>query len=514
MHPYIHAQTTPDKPAYVMTDTGQALTYRQLDEQSNQFAHLLRARGVQSGDHISLMLENRLEFFVVTWGAQRAGVIFTALSTRLKTEEIIYILDNSHAKLFLTSHAHAEQAAAVLPRIQHSVPHRLMVDGGAPGFDDFAAEMARQPTTPIADERGGGDMLYSSGTTGKPKGVFISPESEDIAFPGTLTHICASYFGMNADTLYLSPAPLYHAAPMRYCMTIGRLGGTSYVMPHFDPEDYMRQVQRYKITHSQLVPTMFVRMLKLDASVRAKYDMSSLKFAIHAAAPCPVPVKRQMIDWWGPVIWEYYAGTEGNGLTLVDSEAWLAYPGTVGKPALGTPRICDDDGNELPVGQIGTVYFEGGKDFTYHGDPKKTAETRNAKGWTTLGDVGYLNQDGYLFLTDRKAYMIISGGVNIYPQEIEDLLLTHPKVLDAAVFGIPNEDFGEEVKAVVQLRNPSDADPATAQELIEFCRQNLSSIKVPRSVDFIDEVPRYPTGKLYKRLLRDPYWAGRGSSIV
>ena len=514
MHPYIHAQIAPNKPAYVMTDTGETLTYRQLDERSNQFAHLLRARGVQSGDHISLMLENRLDFFVVTWGAQRAGIIFTAMSTRLKTEEIVYILENSRAKLFLTSSALADEAATVLPRMQASVPNRLMIGGPAPGYDDFAAEMARQPVTPIADQRGGGDMLYSSGTTGKPKGIFIQPESEDIAFFSRLLSICADYFSMNPDTRYLSPAPLYHAAPMRYCMAVARLGGTAYIMPHFDAEQYMRQVQRYKITHTQLVPTMFVRMLKLEPSVRAKYDMSSLKFAIHAAAPCPIPVKKQMLDWWGPIIWEYYAGTEGNGFTLASAQDWLAHPGTVGKPVTGTPRICDDDGNELPTGQIGTIYFEGGTEFTYHDDPKKTAETRNSKGWTTLGDVGYLNQDGYLFLTDRKAYMIISGGVNIYPQEVEDLLVTHPKVLDAAVFGIPNEEFGEEVKAVVQLRNPADANPATAQELIDFCRESLSSIKAPRSVDFMDELPRYPTGKLYKRLLRDPYWAGRGSAIV
>ena len=512
-HPHIHAKSFPNKPAYVMTDTGATLTFKQLDEQSNQFAHLLRARGIQAGDHISLMLENRLDFFVATWGAQRAGIIFTALSTRLKTDEVVYILENSQAKLFLTSKAFADVAATVLPQIQ-GVANRIMIDGPAPGYDDFATEMAKQPTTPIADERGGGDMLYSSGTTGKPKGVFIAPESEDITFVGALTNICANYFGFNTEAVYLSPAPIYHAAPMRYCMTVVRLGGTVHIMPHFDAEDYMRQVERNKITHSQLVPTMFVRMLKLDPAVRAKYDMSSLKFAIHAAAPCPIPVKQQMMEWWGPIIWEYYAGTEGNGLTLVNADGWLANKGTVGKAVLGVIHICDDEGNELPTGEVGTIYFGDGKVFAYHGDDKKTAETRHPKGWTTLGDVGYVNQDGYLFLTDRKAYMIISGGVNIYPQEVEDLLVTHPKVLDAAVFGIPNEDFGEEVKAVVQLRDPSEAGEATAQELIEFCRSNLSNIKSPKSIDFMDELPRHPTGKLYKRLLRDPYWAGRATSII
>ncbi len=514
MHPSIHALKTPNKVAYMMADGSKSITYRELDEQSNQFAHVLRSRGIQSGDHISLMLENRLDFFVACFGAHRAGLIFTAMSTRLKEDEVVYILENSGAKLFLTSQAHADLAASVLPRIQATVTHRLALDGPLPGYADFATELAQQPKTPIADQRGGGDMLYSSGTTGKPKGVYLAPESEDIAHVGTLTNICTTYFGMGEDMVYLSPAPLYHAAPMRYTMIVARLGGTGIIMPSFDAEQYMQLVAQHKITHTQLVPTMFVRMLKLDPAVRAKYDMRSLKFAIHAAAPCPIPVKQQMMDWWGPIIWEYYAGTEGNGLTLVNAQQWLANVGTVGKAVLGQLHICDDEGNELPTGDIGTIYFGEGKEFTYHGDAKKTAETRHPKGWTTLGDVGYVNADGYLFLTDRKAYMIISGGVNIYPQEVEDLLVTHPKVLDAAVFGIPNDEFGEEVKAVVQLREPADANAATAQALIDFCKANLSSVKSPKSLDFMDELPRHPTGKLYKRLLRDPYWAGRASSIV
>jgi long-chain acyl-CoA synthetase len=319
---------------------------------------------------------------------------------------------------------------------------------------------------------------------------------------------------MGADTVYLSPGPLYHAAPLRFAMTVMRLGGTVVVMEHFDAAEFLALVPKHRITHTQVVPTMFVRMLKLSDAQRKAHDLSSLRIAIHAAAPCPVPVKQQMIDWWGPVIWEYYAGTEGMGMTLVDSPQWLAHKGTVGRAVVGVLHICDEEGNELPQGQTGGVYFSDGKVFEYHNDPEKTAQSKNAKGWTTLGDIGHVDAEGYLYLTDRKANMIISGGVNIYPQEAENLLVTHPKVFDVAVFGVPNEEFGEEVKAVVQPRDMGEAGKALEEELIAFCREHLSSIKCPRSVDFLAELPRHPTGKLYKRLLRDKYWAGHGSKIL
>jgi acyl-CoA synthetase (AMP-forming)/AMP-acid ligase II len=285
-------------------------------------------------------------------------------------------------------------------------------------------------------------------------------------------------------------------------------------MEHFDPEQALATLQKYRTTHSQWVPTMFVRMLKLPEEVRRKYDASSMKVAIHAAAPCPIPVKRQMIEWWGPVIFEYYAGTEGNGFCAIRSDEWLAHPGSVGKALLGELHIVGEDGNECPVGESGTIYFANGPEFSYHNDPKKTAEARNEKGWSTLGDVGYVDKDGYLYLTDRKAFMIISGGVNIYPQEAENILINHPRVADVAVIGVPNEDFGEEVKAVVQPMNWSDATPALAEELVAYCRQHLSAIKCPRTVDFERELPRHPTGKLYKRLIRDRYWGNRDSKIV
>ena len=313
--------------------------------------------------------------------------------------------------------------------------------------------------------------------------------------------------------VYLSPAPLYHAAPLRFCMSVHQVGGTVIVMERFDPEEALALIQRYQVTHSQVVPTMFVRMLKLPDEVRARYDVSSLAGVVHAAAPCPVALKEQMIEWWGPIIHEYYAGTEGNGFVYCNSEDWLAHKGTVGKAIAGEIHIVDEDGEEVPVGQEGTIYFGGGTEFEYHNDPKKTAESRNDKGWSTLGDVGRLDEDGFLYLTDRKSYMIITGGVNVYPQEAENILAMHPKVLDVAVIGVPNEDFGEEVKAVVQPMDMAEAGPDLERELIAYCREHLADVKCPRSVDFTDELPRHPTGKLYKRLLRDKYWEGRDSRI-
>jgi acyl-CoA synthetase (AMP-forming)/AMP-acid ligase II len=372
------------------------------------------------------------------------------------------------------------------------------------------------PVTPIADEVGGADMLYSSGTTGRPKGVRVPLQGNLIDAPNALVMLTQGLFGFNRDSIYLSPAPLYHAAPLRYSMTVHRLGGTVVVMEHFDAEEALRNIETYKASASQWVPTMFVRMLKLPDAVRLKYDVSSMKSAVHAAAPCPIEVKRKMIEWWGPVIHEYYAGTEGNGFCYVGSPDWLAHPGTVGKSLLGPVHICGEHGEELPVGEEGTIYFESESQFEYHNDTKKTAESRHPEhaNWSTLGDVGKLDADGFLYLTDRKAFMIISGGVNIYPQEAENLLINHPKVADVAVIGVPNEDFGEEVKAVVQPADWADAGPALADELMAYTRANLSAIKCPRSIDFDRELPRHPTGKLYKRLIRDRYWDKRDSKIV
>jgi long-chain acyl-CoA synthetase len=517
MYPGQHAKTFPDKPAYVMADGGEVVTYGQLDERSNRCAQLLRGLGLVPGDSIAIFMENHARFLEICWAAQRSGLYYTAISSRLTAPEVAYIAGDCGAKVLFTSPSRldvAGEAAASCPTLLA----RYVVDGDsvAPLPEDFSSyedAIARCPATPVADEAEGADMLYSSGTTGKPKGVRVKLPGVPAGTPNTMVAFVGGLYQVDADSVYLSPAPLYHAAPLRFNMTIHRFGGTSIVMEHFDPLRALALIERHRVTHSQWVPTMFVRMLKLDPAERGRFDLASHRVAIHAAAPCPVAVKEQMIGWWGPIVHEYYGGTEGNGLCAIDSSDWLAHRGSVGKPILGVAHILDDEGRELGAGETGNVYFSDGPRFEYHNDPDKTRKAYNEKGWSTLGDIGYLDEDGFLHLTDRKAYMIISGGVNIYPQEAEDVLVTHPKVADVAVFGIPSEEFGEEVKAVVQPMAMRDVGPELEQELLEYCRTRLAKIKCPRSIDFEAELPRHPTGKLYKRLLRDRYWTGRESRI-
>jgi long-chain acyl-CoA synthetase len=513
MHPMHHAAATPEKPAIVMNGSGASLTYGQLEARSNQVAQLLRARGLGQGDSIAVLMENCPEYFEIAWGAQRAGLYFACISTKLTADEVAYILADSGAKAVFATPGLASVAAAAADQVP-GVASRLAVGGDVPGFERFETARDSQTTGRIADESAGADMLYSSGTTGRPKGIRVPLTGAPIDAPNPLQMMANALFGIQQDAVYLSPAPLYHAAPLRWCMSVHKIGGTVVVMEKFDPEAYLAAVQTHKVTDSQLVPTMFVRMLKLPEAVRASYDVSSLKMAVHAAAPCPVPVKEQMIDWWGPIIFEYYAGTEGNGFCMLSASEWLNKKGSVGRALLGELKIVGEAGEVVPTGESGTVYFANGPQFEYHNAPEKTADSRNSQGWTTLGDVGYVDGDGYLFLTDRKAFMIISGGVNIYPQEAENVLVTHPKVADVAVFGVPNEEMGEEVKAVIQPVSMADAGPDLAAELMGWCRERLSHIKCPRSVDFLEELPRHPTGKLYKRLLRDQYWTGRTSTIV
>jgi long-chain acyl-CoA synthetase len=505
-HPSIHARTQPNKIAYQMAGTGKAITYRELDELSNQGAHLFRSLGLKAGDHIAFLMENRLAFMEICWAAQRAGLYYTAISRYLTKDEIAYIINDCRAKVFITSPQCAAQVRDLVTGAP-GAPIFFMLDEVEPGYRSWDREAIAQPVSPVADEIAGYDMLYSSGTTGRPKGVKKAFEGKPIDWPNPLLMtLCASMCGMGPDSIYLSPAPLYHAAPLRFNMMAITLGGTSIIMEHFDAEEFLRLVEKRKVTQSQLVPTMFVRMLKLPEEVRGRYDMSSLKGAIHAAAPCPVEVKAKMIDWWGPILIEYYAGSEGNGVTVCTSQQWLDHRGSVGRAVVGKIKILDENDAELPVGEIGTVYFADAPVFTYHNDPEKTKRAYNAKGWSTLGDVGYVDQNGFLYLTDRKSYMIISGGVNIYPQETEDVLINHPAVADVAVFGVPNEEMGEEVKAVVQPHDMASAGQALEAELIQFCRKHLSAIKCPRSIDFEAELPRTPTGKLVKRHLRDRYW--------
>ncbi|MFN8038156.1 MAG: AMP-binding protein [Acidimicrobiales bacterium] len=508
------AASTPDKAAYVMAGTGEAVSYAELDADAMRIAQLFRSIGLQVGDHVAFCLENHPAFYKLAWGATYAGLYFTAISSRLTAEETEYIVNDCGAQAFVTSAYKRDVAAEIADRIPE-VKLRLMVDGVVDGYEPFEAAVAAQPAEPLPEPRiAGKDMLYSSGTTGRPKGVKPSFPSDPLDTPTAVTGLGMLLLGYTDQMVYLSPAPLYHAAPLRFSMSVHQVGGTVVVMEHFDPETFLELAQRFGVTHTQVVPTMFVRLLKLPDDVRARYDVSSLQMAVHAAAPCPVAVKEQMIEWWGPIIHEYYAGTEGNGFVYTDSLGWLDHRGSVGKALVGVIHIVDEEGKEVPVGEEGTVYFESEADFEYHNDPEKTAASRLGNGWSTLGDVGRLDEDGYLYLTDRKAYMIITGGVNVYPQEAENVLAMHPAVFDVAVIGVPNEDFGEEVKAVVQLQDGQEPSPELERELIAYCREHLADVKCPRTVDFVDELPRHPTGKLYKRLLKDQYWAGHDSRII
>jgi acyl-CoA synthetase (AMP-forming)/AMP-acid ligase II len=513
MYPAVHAAANPDKVAYTMAASEESVTYGQLDARSNQGAQLLRSIGLQAGDGIAILMENNARFFEICWAAQRSGLIYTTISSRLTAPEVQYILGDSGAKVLVTSHA-LRDVAAKLGETAEKLMGRFMVGGTLPGFDSWEASLAAQPSEPIEDEAEGTDMLYSSGTTGRPKGVRFELPNQPLGTPPALVALLKGIYGAGADSVYLSPAPLYHAAPLRFTMAMLRLGATCVLMEQFDAVAALRLIERHRVTHSQWVPSMFVRMFKLPEEDRSRHDVSSLRVAIHAAAPCPIPVKEKMIEWWGPILYEYYAGTEGNGFTSITSEEWLVHKGSVGRSLTAPIHILDDEGNELPAGEAGGVYFGGETAFKYHNAPEKTAESTSRHGYTTLGDVGYVNEEGYLYLTDRKADMIISGGVNIYPREAENVLVTHPSVADVAVFGVPNEDFGEEVKAVVQPIDMTDAGPELERELITYCQSQIAKIKCPRSVDFEAELPRHPTGKLYKRLLKDRYWGNRSSRIV
>jgi acyl-CoA synthetase (AMP-forming)/AMP-acid ligase II len=506
-HPRYHAEQTPDKPAYIMAGTGRAVSYGQLEERVNRCSQYFRDIGLQPQDHMAILMENNEQYLELVCAAQVAGLFYTTISTHLTADEVEYIVNNCDAKLFVTSSQMKETAAALLDRTP-KVEARLCVGGGVEGYLPYHETVAAYPATPIPEDIEGRDMLYSSGTTGRPKGIKVD-HTEDLPFgevhPASMKMI--TVFGLDENTVYLSPAPLYHAAPLRWCLWTLRMGGTVIVMERFDPEEALSLIEKYRVTHSQWVPTHFIRMLKLPEAVRRKYDVSSMKVAVHAAAPCPIPVKEKMIEWWGPVIYEYYAGTEGNTFLAITPQEWLTHKGSVGRPFIGTIHILDETGNELPPGNVGTIYVADGMPFEYHKEPDKTREAQDSRGWTTMGDIGYMDEEGYVYLTDRKADMIISGGVNIYPQESELLLVTHPKVADAAVFGIPNPDYGEEVKAVVQPVDMEDAGPSLEEELIEFCRSRLAKIKCPRSIDFEKELPRTPSGKLIKRILKERYKA-------
>ena len=511
--PTWHAEQTPDAPAIILGASGETTTYAELEDRSSRLARALRTRGISGGGQLAVLMENNRPFLEVLWAAQRSGLHFTAINSHLRPAEVQYVLDDCGATALVSSAAMADVVSSLdVSRI----PVRVSAVGDLDGFERYEDVLAGEEPGPLDDEREGREMLYSSGTTGRPKGVRKplpdTPFGDPSAVPVQVAQGIGMY-GVATGSVYLSPAPLYHAAPLVYSMSMHRLGGTVVVMEQFDPRLCLELIERHRVSVAQFVPTMFVRMLHVPKNERERYDTSSLQTVIHAAAPCPVPVKRQMIEWWGPIIHEYYAGTEDIGSTFITSQEWLEHPGSVGRP-INECHIVGDDGEELPTGEAGVVYFAGGRPFEYHNDAEKTASIANVKGWRTLGDIGYLDEDGYLFLTDRKAHMIISGGVNIYPQEAENVLAAHPAVRDVAVIGVPDPEMGEAVKAVVQALDPAAAGPHLEAELLAHCRAELATYKCPRSIDFVDELPRDDNGKLYKRVLRERYWEGHDSLVI
>ena len=518
MYPDKYAAKNPERAAFIMASSGQSVSYAEFEMRANRMAHLLCAEGLGQRDHFSIMMENNDRYLEACAAGERTGLYYTCINSYLTADELAYILDNSESQILITSMLKLGVAIDAVAQ-SNKVRKVLVVDAGAnqlpEGFEDYATACQSFPVTPIDNERLGTAMLYSSGTTGRPKGIIRPLPEQPPAEALPIFDFLGQLWHYREDMVYLSPAPLYHSAPQAAVNLTIRQGGTVIIMERFDPEAYLSLIEQYTATHSQLVPTMFSRMLKLPEAVRRSYDLSSLEIAVHAAAPCPVMVKQQMIEWWGPIIHEYYGATEGLGFSACNTEEWLAHPGTVGKIVLGELSVLDDEMQPLPQGSPGTLWFKTATEFEYHDDAEKTAEATSPDGeMTTVGDVGYLDEDGFLFLTDRKTFMIISGGVNIYPQESEDLLIAHPKVADAAVFGVPNVDLGEEVKAVIQVVPGTAEEESLTQELLDYLAEHLSRQKIPRSIDYIAEMPRLPTGKLYKRLLRDQYWGEGQSRIV
>ncbi|MFC4948872.1 acyl-CoA synthetase [Pseudonocardia sp. GCM10023141] len=516
MYPGTFAALTPDKPAVVMADSGAVLTYAELEERSIRLSRALHDAGLRPGDAVALLSENSLRYYEVFWAAMRSGLYITAINQHLTAAEVAYIVGDCGARALVVSAALSDVATAIVA-LTPGVEVRLAVGGsavggsavggGIEGHDDYDAALAAASAEPLPHQPRGRDMLYSSGTTGLPKGVRAPLPVQQVQEGGDpLLGIFGPLYGFDADTVYLSPAPLYHAAPLRFGGMIHQVGGTVVVMPKFEPRAALAAIERFGVTHSQWVPTMFVRMLKLPAAERARHDLSTHRVAVHAAAPCPVEVKQAMIAWWGPILQEYYAATEAIGITVIDSETWLQRPGSVGRSLLGVLHICGDDGRELPVGEVGLIYFEREVlPFAYHNDPAKTAQAQHPEhpGWGTTGDVGYLDEDGFLFLTDRKAFMIISGGVNIYPQEVENVLTLHPAVFDLAVIGVPDDEMGELVKAVVQPADGAVPGPELERELLAFLAGRIARFKMPRTIDFVTELPRTATGKLQKHRIRE-----------
>jgi long-chain acyl-CoA synthetase len=488
----------PQKAALIMGASGARTTFAQLRERTDTMVSLLAGRGLRYADHLALLFGNEPQVFPVAWAAQRTGLYFTPINWHLTAAESAYVVGDCDAKILLTSPMQHDLVSAICAAVPSVEP--IVIDEAAfPEVSDHGADAE------LPQEWEGFAMFYSSGTTGKPKGILRAPVRTPAGTTGAIDHLMRSLYGLDSDTVYLSTGPLYHAAPLGWCMSAQRIGGTAVVMERFDAEQTLEYIQRYRVTHVQFVPAMMVRLLRLPKEVRDQYDLSSLRTVIHAAAPCPVEVKREIIEWFGPIVWEYYAGSEGNGYFAIDSTDWLAHPGSVGQAMFGTPHIVDDDGVELPSGEVGTVWMEGTGTFAYHKDSAKTGTAFNRQGWSTLGDLGHLDEDGYLYLSDRRADLILAGGVNIYPQEVENTLVLHPLVFDAAVVGVADEEMGQRVLAIVELEPSVEPTPELAEELIAFCQANLAKFKCPRELKFAPNLPRLPSGKLLRRRIRDEY---------
>lgn len=490
------------KPAVVLHPSGTAVTFDDLDTRANRLAHFLRRAGLAAGDSVAILMENNEHIHAAMWAARRSGFYYTMVNTHLSAGEIAYIVSDSGAKAVISVRAMravCERLPGVMPDGMPAV--LLIADDDLDGWLRYPECVADEPAEPMVSERCGQLLQYSAGSTGRPKGIRrpLDPRSAKLTTP------VFEALGVTGESVYLSPTPTYHTAPAMWTMAAQSVGATVVMMERFDAEQALRCIETYGVTHAQFVPTMFVKMLRLPESTRQRYDLSSLQRVVHAAAPCPPAIKRQMIDWWGPIIDEYYGSSEGAGVSFIRAQEWLDHPGSVGRPMLGTPHILDENGSELPAGQIGEIYYEGGYPFEYLNDEAKTAEARTPQGWVTVGDVGYLDADGYLYLTDRRNHMIISGGVNIYPQETENELIAHPLVVDAAVFGVPDVEMGQSVKAVVQLTDPSRGTDDFGRELIDWLRERLAHYKCPRSISFEPQLPRTDAGKLYKRALVEKY---------
>jgi long-chain acyl-CoA synthetase len=511
MHPSQWAERHPGHAAIVTAADGMVRDYAALESASNRGAHLLRRLGLGRGDRIALWCDTRPDYLEICWAAERAGLTFIPLSTRLTADEAGCIIADCDARLIVAGQTVANALRGLLASAAMRGRPTATVGWSMPGALEWHAETAALPELPIADQSGGRPMLYSSGTTGRPKGIVHAERPSDITAEHHYEPWLRAEFGLDETSIFASPAPVYHAAPLVFSLTAHRLGATVVTFERFDAEAFLAAVERYRISHAQLVPTMMIRLLRLAEAARQRHDLSSLRAVIHSGAPCPIAVKQAMINWLGPIVHEYYGGSEGFGRTCISAGEWLGRPGSVGRPRFGIVHVCDEAGHELPAGETGLVYFESDVTFAYHDDPQKTRDAAHPDHprWRTFGDIGHVDPEGYLTLTDRKAFTIVSGGVNIYPQEIENLLVTHPAVTDVAVIGVPDEEMGEQVKAVVQAAPSASVGPDLAAALIAWSRERLAHYKCPRSIDFVETLPRLETGKIAKKALRDAFWTAR-----